>query len=175
MITIKKRYEQDVIINDPFNPTESISDTCSLPFAKRQISRQRLLLGSGREAALMLPRGSLLRGGEHLISVDGDIIEVIAAPERVSIVTAENQQALAKAAYHLGNRHVSVQVGEDWIAYLHDHVLDDMILGLQGLAITQSEQAFEPEAGAYHGKHAHQHRHGSDDDVGQNSGHSHAH
>ena len=65
----------------------------------------------------------------------------------------DHELKLARAAYHLGNRHVSVQIGAGWLRFLHDHVLDDMVRGL-GLVVTLDTQSFEPEAGAYSG-HAH--------------------
>jgi len=119
-----------------------------LPFESRQKSRLRTVLDSGEEVGLMLERGIFLRGGDCLLADDGRVIEVIAAPEEVSVVTADDPWALARAAYHLGNRHVSVQVGTGWLRYLHDHVLDDMVRGL-GFVVTTEQQPFEPEAGAY--------------------------
>lgn len=119
-----------------------------LPFESRQKSRLRTTLDTGEEAGLMLERGTLLRGGDCLLASDGRVIEVIAAPEDVSVVTAADPWQLARAAYHLGNRHISVQVGSGWLRYLHDHVLDDMVRGL-GFIVTKEQQPFEPEAGAY--------------------------
>lgn len=119
-----------------------------LPFESRQKSRLRTTLDTGEEVGLMLERGTFLRGGDCLLASDGRVIEVIAAPEEVSVVTADDPWQLARAAYHLGNRHISVQVGTGWLRYLHDHVLDDMVRGL-GFTVTVDEMPFEPEAGAY--------------------------
>lgn len=119
-----------------------------LPFELRQKSRLRTTLDTGEEVGLMLERGTFLRGGDCLLASDGRVIEVIAAPEEVSVVTADDPWQLARAAYHLGNRHISVQVGTGWLRYLHDHVLDDMVRGL-GFTVTLDEMPFEPEAGAY--------------------------
>lgn len=142
------------------NPGQAIpADQLSLPFSRRQISRQRVVLASGHEAALKMPRGCLLRGGDLLLSDQDEVIQVIAAAESVSIVRANNQHDLVRAAYHLGNRHVSVEVGDGWLAYLHDHVLDDMVRGLGDLDIGHTEQSFEPEAGAYHGHSHGRHEH----------------
>jgi len=132
-------------------------DRLCLPFEKRQISRQRIVLESGREAALKMPRGDLLRGKDLLITDQSEVILVIAANESVSIVTADNLNELARAAYHLGNRHVAVEVGNGWLSYLHDHVLDDMVSGLGGLRLKHAEKPFEPEAGAYHSHGSHNH------------------
>jgi urease accessory protein len=119
-----------------------------LPFESRQKSRLLTQLDTGEEAGLMLERGTFLRGGDCLLASDGRVIEVVAAHEQVSVVTANDPWQLARAAYHLGNRHISVQVGTGWLRYLHDHVLDDMVHGL-GFAVAIEQQPFEPEAGAY--------------------------
>ncbi|MBC7983411.1 MAG: urease accessory protein UreE [Candidatus Obscuribacterales bacterium] len=124
-----------------------------LPFELRQKSRLRTLLSTGEEVGLNLERGYILRGGDLLLASDGRVIQVIAAPESVSLVASSDPSQLARAAYHLGNRHVSVQIGAGWLRYLHDHVLDDMVRGL-GLPVTLDTLPFEPEAGAYSG-HSH--------------------
>lgn len=135
-----------------------------LPFALRNRSRLRTALASGEEVGLMLSRGTILRGGDRLLAEDGRIIEVIAAAETVSLVRSSDLASLCRAAYHLGNRHVALQVGSGWVCYLHDHVLDDMVRGL-GLAVSVEEAPFEPEAGAYGSAshsllRAHDHHHG---------------
>lgn len=119
-----------------------------LPFELRQRSRLLTKLDTGEEVGLFLERGTLLRGGDCLLASDGRVIEVVAAHESVSVVTANDPWQLARAAYHLGNRHISVQVGSGWLRYLHDHVLDDMVRGL-GFVVNTEAQPFEPEAGAY--------------------------
>jgi urease accessory protein len=106
-------------------------------------------------------RGSLLRGGDRLLCSDGRAIAVVAARETVSVVNSPDPWQLARAAYHLGNRHVAVQLGQGWLRYLHDHVLDAMILGL-GFSVRVAELSFEPEGGAYshagaHHDHGHHH------------------
>jgi urease accessory protein len=137
-----------------------VGTTLTLPFALRQKSRLRAELDDGREVGLFLPRGGVLRGGDRLEADDGTVIEVRSAPERVSRVRAPDGRALARAAYHLGNRHVALEVGDGWLQYLHDHVLDEMIAGL-GFAVELVSAPFEPERGAYGGGHAH-----SDDEHG---------
>jgi urease accessory protein len=124
----------------------------SLPFELRQKSRLKAKLDSGEEIGLILPRGRVLRGGDCLKAENGLIIELKAAQESVSTVTAPNKLTLQKACYHLGNRHVPLQITENWIRYLKDHVLDDMVVSL-GLTITHEEAPFEPEVGAYHHHH----------------------
>lgn len=124
--------------------------TVTLTFERRQRTRQRLRLDDGREAALMLPRGTVLRGGDCLYAENGEVIAVKAAAEEVSSAFCSDPLQLARAAYHLGNRHVAVQVGTGWLRYLRDHVLDHMLEEM-GLRVRQDMVAFEPEAGAYHG------------------------
>ena len=119
-----------------------------LPFERRRKTRQRAVLASGEAVALVLPRGLGLRDGDLLAADDGRIVAVVAGPEAVCTVTTDDPKALARAAYHLGNRHVPVQVGDGWLRYLADHVLDDMLRGL-GLEPVSEQASFEPESGAY--------------------------
>jgi urease accessory protein len=128
----------------------------ALPFDARQKSRQRAKLVSGEEVALKLPRGEILRGGDLVTASDGRVIEVVAVPERLLHIECED---LARAAYHLGNRHVPVQIGEGFLRIAEDHVLEEMLRKL-GARVSHVEAPFEPEAGAYGGGH-HQH-----DDMG---------
>jgi urease accessory protein len=132
-----------------------------LPFELRQRSRLLASLDSGEEVGLIMPRGTVLRGGDRLQSSDGRLVEVIAAPEQLSIVRSSDARQLARAAYHLGNRHVAVQITADSIRYLHDHVLDDMLRG-QGLTVAYDKLPFEPEAGAYSTSHGHGNSHTHD-------------
>jgi len=124
-----------------------------LPFDLRQKSRFRATLANGEEASVVLPRGEILRGGDRLATSDGRVIAVTAKPERLLHAECDSPHALARAAYHLGNRHVPVQVGEGWLRIAADHVLERMLVGL-GARVSAVEAAFEPEAGAYAG-HSH--------------------
>ena len=125
-----------------------------LPFDKRKVSRQLVTLCDGREAGLFLPRGTVLRGGDLLLSDQGLELAVIAAQEAVLVVTATDFQALSRAAYHLGNRHVPVEVGRDELKLEYDYVLLDLLQRL-GVTVRETMAAFEPEAGAYGGGHRH--------------------
>jgi urease accessory protein len=124
-----------------------------LPFDARQKSRLRAKLASGEEVALMLPRGEILRGGDLVTASDGRVIEVVSQPEKLLHIETRD---LAKAAYHLGNRHVPVQVGDGFLRIAEDHVLEEMMRKL-GARVSHVEAPFEPEAGAYAGGHQHQH------------------
>ena len=120
-----------------------------LPFEMRSRSRFKARLENGEQVGVMITRGQVLRGGDLLLAEDGRVVEVAAAPETVTTARAEDARLLVRAAYHLGNRHVALQIGALWLRYSHDHVLDDMVLGL-GLQLTIEELPFVPEAGAYH-------------------------
>ena len=149
----------------------------TMSFADRRRSRLRTRLDDRREIALQLPRGSILRDGDRLRAEDGDlVIAVPAADENLSRVQSDDQLRLARAAYHLGNRHVPVQIGPGFLAYEHDHVLDGMIEDL-GLRVETVSRAFEPEAGGYrHGAAgSHGHGHGADHGHGHDHGHEHEH
>jgi urease accessory protein len=134
-----------------------------LPFGERSKSRLRAMLDNGEEAGLFLERGSVLRHGDLLLADDGRVIEVQAAPETVSTVHTDDALMLARASYHLGNRHVALQIGTGWLRYQHDHVLDDMLRGF-GLEVVIEQIPFDPEGGAYvaasHHAHTHSHQHG---------------
>ena len=125
-----------------------------LPFDQRQKSRLRAALESGEEVSIVLARGEFLRGGDWLVAEGGELVEVLAERERLLHITCESPEALARIAYHLGNRHVPVQVGEGWLRLGEDHVLEQMARGL-GAVVASIEAAFEPEAGAYAPHHRH--------------------
>ena len=121
----------------------------TLPYDKRQRSLLRVHLNNGQEIGVRLQHGTVLRDGDLLGSKDGYVVEIKSATETVSTVHETNARQLARAAYHLGNRHVALQIGSGWVRYLHDHVLDDMVRGF-GMEVTIEQATFEPEAGAYH-------------------------
>jgi urease accessory protein len=108
---------------------------------------------------VVLARGQILRSGDLLLTSDERVVEVGAAAEWVTTVRAAQPPLLARIAYHLGNRHVALEIGADWLRYGHDHVLDEMVRGL-GAELTVEQAPFEPEAGAYAGGHGHSHAHG---------------
>ena len=151
-----------------------------LPFELRRRSRFRARLADGEEVGVVLARGQMLRGGDLLLTSDGRVVEIGAANESVTTVRAADARLLARVAYHLGNRHVALQIGAGWLRYRHDHVLDEMARGL-GAELTVEQAPFEPEAGAYGGAahaHAHEpeqhdHEHGADAAISGDSGQSH--
>jgi urease accessory protein len=120
----------------------------------------------GRELAVFLPRGSVLRDGDALVGADGSLLRVQAAAQPVLQVRAHDALALLRAAYHLGNRHVPLQLAPGLLQLEPDPVLADMLRRM-GLQVLQTQAAFEPEAGAYDGAgaahgHGHGHGHGHD-------------
>lgn len=131
-------------------PTERLV----LPFEARTKSRLRARLASGEEVGLFLPRGTILRGGDRLQGSDGRIVEVVAAPEELLEARCGDALGLTRAAFHLGNRHVAVEVGPEWLRLQADHVLEGMLLGL-GCQVRPLTAPFEPEAGAYAPGHQH--------------------
>ncbi len=131
----------------------SCSDYLVLPFEARQKARQRALTAAGTEVWLKLPRGSVLRAGARLANSRGDCLEIVAADEALSVVDSDEPEQLARIAYHLGNRHVWVEVGPGQVKYLFDPVLDDMVTKL-GATVRREHGPFEPEVGAYT-HHAH--------------------
>ncbi len=154
--------------------TRSVDDMDALclwlPHELRTRSRLRCTMSNGEEAALVLPRGRVLRDGQQLRAADGRVVVVRASAERVSSVRSTDPLVLTRAAYHLGNRHVALQVGVGELRYLHDHVLDDMLRGL-GLQVQVKEACFEPEDGAY----GHSHSSAAGHSHGEDHGHAHPH
>jgi urease accessory protein len=160
MLEIRERCEAE-------GASEPVELTLTLPFDSRQRSRLRVVLSDGRVAGLALPRGSVLRGGDLLRSSEGRVVRVVSAPEAVSTARSSAQRALMRAAYHLGNRHVPLEIGDGFVRYLHDHVLDAMVRDL-GLSVEAEQVPFEPEGGAYARGHSHNfmqgHHHSHDHD-----------
>lgn len=130
--------------------------TLTLPLASRVKSRLRAVLDDGRDVGLFLERGQVLHSGDLLTNEEGIVVKVIAADERVSTVQCDDALLMARASYHLGNRHVPLQINLGQFRYQHDHVLDDMLKGL-GLIVKVEQAPFEPEAGAYGSSGSHHH------------------
>ena len=170
MLTVKQRLNTSAAAT----ATSPAAEQLVLPFELRQKSRLRARLASGTEVGLFLERGIVLRGRDLLLAEDGTVIEVVAALETVSTVRDADAMRLSRAGYHLGNRHVPVEIGAGWLRYGHDHVLDDMVRGL-GLTVVVEQAPFEPEAGAYGHSHGHGHSHEPDHSHTHEAGHAHGH
>ncbi len=132
----------------------------TLPFSQRQKTRFRAELDDGTSVNVVLPRGKSLRDGDCLRAATGEVVCVRAAVESISRVVSNDAHLLCRVAYHLGNRHVPVELAAGALAYQHDHVLDDMVRGL-GLNPEAAVAPFEPESGAYGSGHAHTGGHGA--------------
>lgn len=134
-----------------------------LPFELRQKSRQRVTLSNGENAALLLERGTVLRGGDFVASAQGSVVKVVASLENLSCITCETPRDLARVAYHIGNRHVGMELRLGKILIARDSVLTEMLQAL-GAKVEEICAPFEPEGGAYgHGGHHHaidEHAHG---------------
>jgi urease accessory protein len=163
--------------SDPRRPTDSLT----LVFELRRRARLRARLDSGAEVGLVLERGLSLKHGQRLATRDGTlVVEVRARAELLSTVSTSDPHLLARVAYHLGNRHVPLQIEPGRVSYQHDHVLDGLVheLGLHALVV---ERPFEPEAGGYssgghrhaHDDHGHDHSHDHDHDHDHGHGHGH--
>ena len=151
--------------------------TIELDWDLRQKSRFEATDSAGRQLGVFLPRGSLLRGGDVLVAEDGSLVRVVAAPQPVLRVTACPAHGtpldLPRAAYHLGNRHVALEVKADHLQLEPDPVLADMLRAMH-LIVHEVSAPFEPEGGAYAaGGHGHGNDHGHDD--GHDHGHDHDH
>lgn len=141
-----------LLINQRCASSDHCDERLVLPFELRQKSRLRTRLESGEEVGLFLERGTILRDGDTLMADDGRVVLIVAAPESVLLVRCATTQALVRAAYHLGNRHIPLQIGAGWLRLGYDHVLREMLLDL-GVEVSEENAPFEPEAGAYGGGH----------------------
>ncbi len=140
----------------------SVVATLSLTAADRAKSRHRFTTDEGTSVYLNLPRGTVLRGGDLLGSDTDEWIRVIAKPEPVVVVTAPSSFELLRAAYHLGNRHVALELAPESLKLEPDPVLEGMLAQLGGLTLAPATLPFEPETGAYRSSgpsHSHSHDH----------------
>ncbi|MEZ2299848.1 urease accessory protein UreE [Variovorax sp. RCC_210] len=149
--------------------------TIELDWDVRQKSRFDATDSQGRQIGVFLPRGTAVRGGDVLVAEDGSLVRVIAAPQpvlRITHCTAHGTPFdLTRAAYHLGNRHVPIELKPDHLKIEPDHVLADMLRSMH-LIVVAVDEAFEPEGGAY-GSHGGGHGHDHAHDHGHNHDHSH--
>jgi len=154
--------------------------TVELDWDVRQKSRFDCTDSLGRHLGVFLPRGTAVRGGDVLVAEDGSLIKVIAAPQPVLVITpcADHGTAfdLTRAAYHLGNRHVPIELKPDHLKIEPDHVLAEMLRAMH-LDVNEARAAFEPEGGAYgdRGGHSHGHEHHGHDHEHHDHDHGHGH
>ena len=145
----------------------------------RQKSRFDAVDSAGRQLGFMLPRGTVLRGGDAAVAEDGSLVQVRAAPQAVLVVRTCSEHGtprdLLRAAYHLANRHVPLELQADHLKLEPDHVLADMLRAMH-LIVHEEQGAFEPESGAYAtAGHAQAHSHSHGDAQGHDRAHGHSH
>ena len=155
--------------------------TVSLDWDVRQKSRFQVEDSSGRVLSVFLQRGHVVRGGDVLVADDGSLIRIEAAPQALLRITTCPQHGtpfdLIRAAYHLGNRHVPIELKPDHLQIEPDAVLADMLRSMH-LIVNKVDEAFEPEGGAYgahHGGSGHSHDDGHDHAHAPASQHAHQH
>jgi len=162
--------------------------TVTLDWDTRQKSRFDATDSSGRQLGVFLPRGTVVRGGDVLVAEDGSLVRVQAAPQTVLRISACAEHGTAfdlmRAAYHLGNRHVPIELQPDHLKIEPDHVLADMLRAMH-MTVAEVSEPFEPEGGAYgdiammghdHGhSHNHAHDHAHDHSHGASCSHDHGH
>ena len=137
------------------NPDTVVSFTLALTAEERTRSRHRFESEDGQAVFLRLPRGTVLRDGDLLqAEANNSLVRVIAKPELVLNVTAPSPQLLLRAAYHLGNRHVPVEITATYLRLSPDPVLQTMLLQL-GMEVQEAVLPFQPEQGAYGHSYAH--------------------
>jgi urease accessory protein len=158
--------------------------TVELDWDVRQKSRFDCTDSQGRPLGVFLARGTVVRGGDILVAEDGSLVKVVAAPQPVLVITHCQEHGtpfdLTRAAYHLGNRHVPIELKPDHLKIEPDHVLADMLSAMH-LIVKEANAAFEPEGGAYashdshshaaHANHDHDHGHAHGDGHGHDHGH----
>ena len=132
-----------------------VDDELMLCFDDRKKGRLKTMTNANREVGLFLERGEPLRNGTLLKAETGETIRLLSAPESVITAYTSDLLVLAKICYHLGNRHVPLQIGEGWLRFQPDHVLEDLVK-LFGLTVEHEQAPFEPESGAY-SHHGHNH------------------
>jgi urease accessory protein len=151
-----------MLVIETFAESKAVaSEKLELTFDLRCKSRLRTQLASGEDCGLFLERGTVLRGGDKLLANDSRVVEVVAAPEKLMEAVSGDPLLIAKAAYHLGNRHVAIELKPGKLRLVADHVLGEMVRGL-GLKLAEIEAPFEPECGAYGHAGSHPHGHSSD-------------
>jgi urease accessory protein len=154
--------------------------TVELDWDVRQKSRFDCTDSQGRQLGVFLPRGTVVRGGDILVAEDGSLVKVIAAPQPVLVITHCPEHGtpfdLTRAAYHLGNRHVPIELKPDHLKIEPDHVLAEMLAAMH-LIVKEANAAFEPEGGAYasHDSHSHAAHAHHDHGHAHADGHGHEH
>ncbi len=156
--------------NQPVAADTKAQHIVELPYHQRVKGRLRIKTLEGQDAGIVIARGNELCDGDKLSDGNGQVLQIKACAEKVSVASSADALLFSRACYHIGNRHAQVQIEANELIYLTDSVLDDMLRQL-GLLVEESERAFSPENGAYtrghshaghshsHDNHQHKHRH----------------
>ncbi|MFB9136157.1 urease accessory protein UreE [Vibrio olivae] len=136
----------------------AVLDNVVLPYALRQKGRFRALSQSQLDVGFFLPRGEVLQHGDYLHTECGQVLQVVAQQEPVVTARCQDWETFAKACYHMGNRHVPMAIGERWLRFQPDHVLQEMV-EMMGLECESHDAEFTPESGAYAAGRGHHHGH----------------
>ena len=154
-----RRFEKVLARSD-----EASLPKLTLPYDLRRKTRQLVRLDDGEEIGLLLAPGTILKDGDILESAEGDRVRIAAAAGPILFITATEGEKLARAAYHLGNRHIPVEIGTGFLRLEADLVLKDMLKRLE-VSVEERKEAFNPESGAYGGGHRHGHEESFSDDY----------
>jgi len=152
-------------------PSSHPTAQVKLPHDLRHLRRKLLHLENGEMVMLDLKDPVLFANGDLLVREDGELIEILAADEKLFEIRGRDRVHLVELAWHLGNRHLAAQIEEDRIVILRDHVIRAMLQGL-GASVLEIDEPFQPARGAYHSQGGHSHDHGH---AAHDHGHSHAH
>ncbi|MFS2177083.1 urease accessory protein UreE [Rhizobium pisi] len=152
-------------------PSSHPTAQVKLPHDLRHLRRKLLHLENGEMVMLDLKDPVLFANGDLLVREDGELIEILAADEKLFEIRGRDRVHLVELAWHLGNRHLAAQIEEDRIVILRDHVIRAMLQGL-GASVLEIDEPFQPARGAYHSHGGHSHDHGH---AAHDHGHSHAH
>jgi urease accessory protein len=137
----------------------SAVDSITLDAHERHRRRVVLSAERGTRFLLDLPQAAALHDGDGLVLDDGAIIRIVGRPEPLAEIAAD-PHVLARLAWHIGNRHIDVEIAGDRLRIRRDHVIEDMLRGL-GARLSHIDAPFNPEPGAYdHHGHDHDHEHG---------------
>ncbi|MGB3665853.1 MAG: urease accessory protein UreE [Bermanella sp.] len=156
-------------------PSGAVSETISLSFDERKRGRLKITTDNGNDAGIQIERGHVLRHGTVLTNEHADYLTILASNEAVTTAKVDDATLFARGCYHLGNRHVPLQIGEGFLRFQEDYVLENMLHGL-GIHAVHEQAPFEPENGAYAPGTGHHHGHSHDhDDHSHDDGHHHGH
>lgn len=152
---------------------DAIQDSITLDHDTRKKARIKTITDNGQDLGVFMERGHPLLVGEVLKTECGQLIEVKGKAEDVSTAKTDDWLNFSRVCYHLGNRHTSLQIGEKWVRFKPDYVLEELAENY-GLSIDKTPAIFEPENGAY-GKNSHGHSHKHGHEHSHNHEHSHEH